>query len=242
MLSLKNFFILSILLSCKPLFGYIKFNHPTEALAIVKPYLPNNPVILEAGAYDGTDTVTISRSWPQATFHTFEPVPELYKKLSRKTKPFSNIHTYPFALGDYNGTAKFYVSEFENKPGIPSESSSLLQPKEHIDYAPHVVFKREIIVPIATIDIWAQQHGIDKIDFMWLDMQGYELNALKAAPNIMKTVKAVLTEVEFVEAYEGQYLFADIKQWFEEQGFEMVAINFDINNPTWFADALFIRK
>lgn len=215
------------------------FNHPTEALAIVKPYLPDNPVVLEAGAYDGTDSIAISKNWAKATFHAFEPVPELYQKLSKKTKPFANINTYPFALGDYTGIAKFYVSEFENQPGIPSESSSLLKPKEHLIHAPHVVFKREISVPIMTIDSWAQAYGVDTIDFMWLDMQGYELNALKASPKIMKTVKAILTEVEFVEAYEGQYLFAEVKTWLEEQGFVMIARNFYCD---WFGDALFVRK
>lgn len=219
--------------------AYVTFNHPTDALAIVKPYLPENPIILEAGAYDGTDSLFMNRHWPRAQFHIFEPVPELYQKLVIKTASHSNMHTYKFALGDYTGSATFYISEFANKPGIPSESSSLLKPKEHLIHAPHVLFNTEITVPIATIDDWAEEHNVDAIDFMWLDMQGYELNALKASPKIMKTVKAILTEVEFVEAYEGQYLFDDVKDWLEEQGFTMIARNFYCD---WFGDALFVRK
>jgi len=73
---------------------------------------------------------------------------------------------------------------------------------------------------------------------MWLDMQGYELNALKACSAILKTVKVILTEVEFVEAYEGQYLFVEVKQWLEQQGFTMIART---AYPHWFADALFVR-
>jgi hypothetical protein len=94
-----------------------------------------------------------------------------------------------------------------------------------------------------TIDAWAKQGAVQNIDFMWLDMQGYELNALKASPKIFKTVKAVLIEVEFVEAYEGQYMYNDVKQWFEQQGFAMVATDFDVKKPAWFwGNALFVRS
>jgi FkbM family methyltransferase len=222
--------------------AYKRFNEPVEALRIVKPYLPKNPVILEAGAFDGSDSLKILKFWPKAKLHSFEPVPQNYKLLAEKAKKHDNMRTYPIALSNANGSAKFYVSEHSNNPGVPGQSSSLLAPKEHLAYAPTVLFKNEITVPTLTIDTWAAEYGVNKIDFMWLDMQGFELNALKACPHILKTVKAILTEVEFVEAYEGQYLYEEVKKWLESQGFELLAINFDPNNKPWFADALFVRK
>jgi hypothetical protein len=137
------------------------------------------------------------------------------------------------------GTAKMYVSEFKNGPNFPSQSSSLLEPKEHLHYSPHVVFPKTVIVPITTFDHWAQENSIDHIDFMLLDMQGYELNALMASPNIVRTVKVILTEIEFVEAYKNQFLFDEIKHWLEGQGFVMIAKS-DIYG--WCGDALFVRK
>ena len=132
-----------------------------------------------------------------------------------------------------------YVSEEPNRPNIPSQSSSLLAPKDHLKYS-STQFKKEIEVQTITIDEWASQKGVDHIDLMWLDMQGYELNALKASPNILKTVKAILTEVEFVEAYKGQFQFKEVKEWLEGQGFTMVAENFGTYG-NWFGDALFVR-
>ena len=73
---------------------------------------------------------------------------------------------------------------------------------------------------------------------MWLDLQGMEYEALKSSPKILATVKAILLEVEFVEAYKGQILFKDIKKWLESENFKMVALN---HKPTWFGDALFVR-
>ena len=43
-------------------------------------FLPENPVILEAGAHVGTDTVEMVNLWPKCTVYAFEPVPELFDK------------------------------------------------------------------------------------------------------------------------------------------------------------------
>jgi 2-O-methyltransferase len=212
-----------------------------EAMAIIKKHLPSNPVILEAGAYDGKESIDMLRRFPTATIHCFEPIPYLYQRLQRKSLLYRNkIKTYNYALSDSNGFAEMYVSEEKNKPGIPSQSSSLLEPKDHLVYS-DTKFKNKIIVPTITIDEWAKINKIDKIDFMWLDMQGYELNALKASPEITSTVKVIVTEVEFVEAYKDQYLFEDVKKWLEDQGFTMVAENFGTWGD-WFGDAIFVRE
>jgi FkbM family methyltransferase len=216
----------------------LSFSHPQEALAIARPYLPDNPVIIEAGAYDGDDSVVMATSWPQSIVHSFEPVPYLYTVLANTTKGHANIHTYQMAVGDSIGYATMYVSECPGNPGIPSQSSSLLAPKEHLTYS-NVLFKKIIKVPVTTFDAWAVQNNVDHVDLMWLDMQGYELNALMASPKILSTVRVILTEVEFVEAYANQYQFEQVKRWLEEQGFEMIAQN---HVCSWFGDALFVRK
>lgn len=220
---------------------YKQFSDPTRALPMVTPYLPRNPIILEAGAFDGTESVYMASFWPTCTVYSFEPVPELYHLLKNKARSHKNIHTYELALSDQVGTAKFYISESADHPGVPFQSSSLREPKEHLKICPSILFKKETIVKTTTIDNWAKENNVDHIDFLWLDMQGSELNALMASPNIMKTVKAILTEVEFVEAYKGQFLCADVKKWLEKQGFEAVAIDFDDNNRPWCGDILFVR-
>lgn len=234
------------LLSMLPASGepYIMFdiNHPIQALDIVARYLPKNPVILEAGAYDGSESLFMANKWPESILYTFEPVPSLYEKLVLKTRVCPRIHTYQLALSDKIGTAQFYLSTAPWVPGEVSQSSSLLEPKDHLVHAPDVHFNNIINVPTMTIDAWAQDQKVDHVDLLWLDMQGYELQAIKAAPNILKTVKAILTEVEFVEAYAGQPLYKEVREWLENQGFEMIAADVDLKNPYWFGDLLFVRK
>jgi FkbM family methyltransferase len=210
-----------------------------EVIKRIQAYLPEDPVIVEAGAYDGTDTAELAGLLPAAKIFTFEPVPELFEKTTAKLGSFSNIHAYNFALSDVTGKSNMYLSEFMNNPGTVSASSSLLPPTGHLTYASFVRFDRIIEVATTTLDDWANEAGITRVDLLKLDIQGNELDVMMASPKIFSSVKAVLTEVEFAEAYKDQYLFEDIKAWLEGQGFELDCLFVDCH---WFGDALFIRK
>lgn len=57
---------------------------------------------------------------------------------------------------------------------------------------------------------------------MWLDMQGMEMSALQYGTKILKTTKAIFSEVSFIEMYDGGNLYAEYKQWMSKQGFSVV--------------------
>lgn len=216
---------------------------PIHVIKLLKPLLPRDPVIFEAGAYDGTDSALLSRVWPDATIYSFEPVPELYARLVKNTERYKKIHTYQLALSNNNGFADFILSEHTKKPGEVFQSSSLLQPKEHLKRDHSVIFNKTISVKTVTIDSWAQENNVTKIDFMWLDLQGMELDVLKAAPKIMSTVRVVYIEVEFVEAYAKQALFEEVDEWLKTQGFKRIARDFKLplNKRCWFGNCVYVR-
>ena len=60
-----------------------------------------------------------------------------------------------------------------------------------------------------------------KIDFMWLDLQGMELNVLKSGKSILQTVIAIYTEVSSIEVYKDQTLYTDLKEWLTSNGFSI---------------------
>ena len=218
-----------------------KFKHPIEACQIAKKYLPANPVILEAGCYDATDTLLMKSFWPNSKIHAFEPVEQLFLKAQAKLKSKTGIHLYNVALSDVSGKSIFYLSYDSAIETIITQSSSLLQAKEHYTYAPYTHFKASEVACL-TLDDWAKKYQINNIDFMWLDLQGYELNVLMKSKIIVPTVKAILLEVEFVEAYKSQYMYDDILQWFKLNNFELIAASFDPTNHDWYGDVLFIRE
>jgi FkbM family methyltransferase len=216
----------------------VKKNH---ILAHVTQYLPDNPIIVEAGAFDGTDTCKMSSHWPKGIIHSFEPVPDVFALLEAKTSQLPNVVRHPIALSDHNGSATLYVSEKPSRPGEPFQAGTLLKPKERLKHSP-ITYPRTITVPTITLDTWAKENNIDHIDFMWLDLQGLALPVLKGGAQILKTVRALFVEVEFIEAYEGQAQYEEIRTWLERQGFNAIAQDF-LDTTSWiYGNVFFVRK
>jgi len=203
-------------------------------ISLLKRYLPTNPIIIEAGAHNGSDTVKLSSLWPQSTIYAFEPVPELFDELKKKITDCGNVIALPLALGDKIGTSKFHVSSKEG-----TGSSSLLTPKAHLHHFPWINFNREIEVSTVTIDEFARQNQLEKIDLLWLDLQGYEYYVLKASPDILKRVTVIATEVNFFELYNGCVLYPAYRKWLESHGF--VQVHMERPHTSW-GDAVFVRQ
>jgi 2-O-methyltransferase len=178
-------------------------------------YLTDSPVILEAGACDGSDTIKFAQYWPGATIHAFEPVPELFAETKGRTSHLPKVRCYPIALSEHTGSATLHVSEGGNR----GDSSSLLAPAEHLTEYRNIRFDRSIVVQTMTIEDWVHTEGIDQIDFMWLDMQGMELPTLKAAGAVLGTTRAICMEVARMELYAGCAMYDEIVSWMRSQGF-----------------------
>lgn len=212
-----------------------------QALEHIAPYLPDNPCIVEAGAYVGGDTAKMAARWPNGIIHAFEPVPELYAQLQTTVANFQNVHTYPLALSTMQGTADFYIGEKVEKPGRPTQAGSLHKPKERLRISP-IQFPRSITVSTITLDAWALEHHIPSIDLLWLDVQGHELSVLQSSLNLFNTVQVILIEVAFIEAYEQQPSANSIINFLTIRGFEMIGKDF-ADKPNWFfGNILFVKR
>ena len=81
-----------------------------------------------------------------------------------------------------------------------------------------------------------------------IDLQGYELNAIKSLGSMLDTVKYIITECSIESTYTGGTTFAELKNHLEKNGFKYVCSNrFDYESPDAGLhgysefDALFIR-
>lgn len=193
-------------------------------------FLPENPIIVEAGAHKGRDTLEMAHFWPQGHVYAFEPVPVLFKQLQEKTHNSPNISCYNLALSIQAGTSPFFMSN-EKCDAV----SSLLQP---IGFKPSIQFS-EIQVATSTLDQWAQENTISHIDLVWFDMQGGELAVLKASPHMLKNISVIHTEANLVERYKDQPLYPELKTFLESQGFSVVSESF--YRGTW-GNVLFVSK
>lgn len=207
---------------------------PSEEKRLIAQYLPNNPVVVEAGAHIGFDSAEMARYWKDGQLYCFEPVPHIYDQLVYNTQYYKNIKTYPVALSEQTGDSEIHVSQ-----GAQNASSSLLPPKDHLEIYPDIIFDKTIAIKTVNLDEWAKKEGVTKVDFMWLDLQGFELPVLKAAPNVLKTVKAIYTEVHTQETYEGVAQYDEMKVFLEGQGFEVKHEDLSYEEG---GNVLFVRK
>jgi FkbM family methyltransferase len=213
----------------------------TNLYSILAEILPANGTFLEAGAFNGKDTLIMAAHFPEATIHAFEPLPEIYDELQKNTGSISSIKTYPIALSAQTGTATFYVADHPKRPGKICQAGSLHAPQDRLNYSP-ITYPRTTQVPTITLDEWATQNHITHIDFMWLDMQGHELAALKASPHILKTVIALYVELNFIQAYEAQPSASELHKWLLDQGFTLKGADYQQSPTHFFGNHLYVRK
>ena len=200
----------------------------------LKKYLPANPVMIDCGAHDGADSVELVRILG-GTLHAFEPVTEIYERLIKRTQNFSNIQCYQLALSSQSGRQYFHVSE-----GASDASSSLLEPDQHLIDHPETSFSRKIEVETVTLNEWAAANKIPKVDMLWLDMQGFEMQMLQASDKILKGVQVIHTEVSTKQTYKGVTLYNTYRAFLEQKGFRMVI---EVIPDGWdMGNVLFVRK
>ncbi|MEQ1515790.1 MAG: FkbM family methyltransferase [Usitatibacteraceae bacterium] len=94
----------------------------------------------------------------------------------------------------------------------------------------------------------------ERIHFLKLDIQGFELTALRHAQRTLERTLVVHCEVEFMEIYEGQPLFSEVEQHMRRAGFDLVDLRSICHYPfantpfrasrDWlgWADAVFFRR
>ena len=198
----------------------------------IKQFLPDNPIIIEAGAHKGKDTAQMAQIWPAGKIYAFEPVENLYKKLYEVSLNYSNIIVSNYAISDKSGEETFFECSECDAVG------SLLEPLEIKIKRPGLNFKKNYVKTI-TLDDWAKKFHIEKIDFAWLDMQGAELKALKASDNIFKSLSLVQIEVNLTERFKTAPHYDEIKSWFLSHNFKVLLEDFHHND--W-GDVLFIKK
>jgi FkbM family methyltransferase len=72
-----------------------------------------------------------------------------------------------------------------------------------------------------TLDNVLANAGIASPDFLKLDVQGFELEVLKGAPNALAAAEAVLLEVSTLAQYEGAPLFHEVVAFMHSHGYHV---------------------
>lgn len=145
----------------------------------------------------------------------FEPLDERRRE-REDAESGADLSMRPEFIGD-GQTHVFNINE-------PDVTSSLLPLNEEVT-GQLVPWNRVKTVRRASADTVTLDHAIhevERVDFLNLDIQGFEHAALAGAPTVLARTLAVHCEVEFIELYRGQPLFAEIDLLLRKAGFGLV--------------------
>ena len=197
-----------------------------DVINYVKPFLPENPVILEAGSSTGEDTIRFKETWPQSVIYCFEPEKSLFNKLRDKISGMSNINICNCALSNVCGAYKFNIARSVEISSLFDDNfMSIDFPKDVLD---SVNTKREdmhgyddvfSVVMCTTINQYFEFNQL--IDFIWLDAEGAELKILQGASNVLSRVKIISSELNFQQFRKGSVLFDDLYKFMNNNNFKL---------------------
>jgi FkbM family methyltransferase len=184
--------------------------------------LPEYPIIIDAGAHIGIDSIKFAKARPGATIYSLEPVEKIFEQLIKNTAKYPQITPLKIGLSDKSGKAVINVSN-----GTSDASSSILKPKGHLQDHPTVKFDTEETIEVLSLDSFFEMWDLKRVDLLWMDLQGFEPFVLRASINALSRVKMIHTEVSFTETYEGVELFPSLNSFMTNVGFKLVEVNKD---------------
>ena len=181
-------------------------------------------VIFDVGACHALESVELSKKYPNAKVYTFEANPVSYNVCLENTEGYDSITVINEAVNDYDGLCKFYPMDKEKTITTWEDgnqgASSLYRANGQYDFIEKYV-QYEIEVPCTRLDTFCEKNDIDKIDIIWMDLQGAELKALQSLGSLLDTVQIIHTELEMNPMYEGQCLFSDVNEYLTSNGFDL---------------------
>jgi len=195
--------------------------------------LSGAPVCLHVGASDGRHSYVMTQVAPKARIYAFEPSAFAFEVLKvgiawhRIGKQVTAIHA---AVGDKPGQmllvtpkktsgrmGRAYAYVAETRPNGPARPDL---EDTGMDVQP---------TPVITLDEYCATHGVDRVDFIRMDIEGAELRALMGAVKILdRDLPHVLLEIhpDMLQARFGASGDA-VLDLFRDRGYRMFALNGD---------------
>lgn len=195
--------------------------------------LSGAPVCLHVGASDGRHSYVMTQVAPKARIYAFEPSAFAYEVLKvgiawhRIGKQVTAIHAAaadkpgelllvtPKKTSGRMGRAYAYVAETRpNGAARPDLEDTGMNIES---------------TPVITLDAFCAEHGVDRVDFIRMDIEGAELRALMGAVKILdRDLPHVLLEIhpDMLQARFGASGDA-VLDLFRDRGYRMFALNGD---------------
>jgi FkbM family methyltransferase len=199
--------------------------------------------IFDVGCNQGQTIRLLRPLFPLAVIHAFEPGEEAHAAAAALCRDDSRLFVRRMALGEAPG-------RLELRRYAGSVTDSLLpEGKDYRSSAPPEYWAQlpPQLVEVDTLDAYCAREGVDRIDLLKIDTQGFDDRVLRGGLAMLRSgkVAAVKIELIFVEQYRGQARFGDMLNLLEDCGFRLLAVADQSppppHIPDW-GDAIFVHR
>jgi FkbM family methyltransferase len=153
--------------------------------------LDQKPLVMDVGFHDGASTGEVLRLRPEARVIGFDPSRFALDNYKVRFAGDNRVRFESAGLSSVPGELDFH--DYEN------QCNSLTPRKDSPGQIP-VIYR----VPILTLDEYCAERGIDKINLLKVDVEGFDLNVLEGAPGLLARQSIDLFMFEFGGAWAAQ--------------------------------------
>ena len=186
--------------------------------------------IIDAGAYRGEWTRLAQSIFPTAEFLLIEPQPQLRPVLEAVCASLPRARYRQIALGAAARTVQFQLSETNSRVMSPADAAAASE--------------ASCTVPMDTLASVARQEDFLDADFLKLDLQGHELQALAGAGEMFGRVEVIATEVSVLRIGDVP-LVDEVCDAFRARGYRLYDIfgfnHRPLDRALWQCDLVFVR-
>jgi len=194
--------------------------------------------VVDVGANRGQFALFARHCFPEARIVALEPLPVPAGRFLRLFADDPRVILHRAALGPQSGDATMHVSGHD-------DSSSLLpigEPQRRL--FPGTRETSVVAVRTGRLSEFVGREPLERPTLLKLDVQGYELEALRGSEDLLGQFDWVYAECSFIELYDGQALAEEVILWLHEHGYRIHTIDNvsrDRHGRAVQADVLFAR-
>lgn len=140
--------------------------------------------VFDIGAAVGDTAQTFLKNFPRATVYCFEPFPDSFARLKKRTKQFGDrIKLFNVGLYSEEGTREMYTASNHSVNSLYGLAQYGFEEQ------------RKKIILVRTLDSVVREYGITHIDFMKIDVEGAEKDVLAGGREALRMTDNVFIEL-----------------------------------------------
>lgn len=139
-------------------------------------------VLFDVGANVGSSTTVFRAEFPRAQIFAFEPVKASYDELTRVVANDTRVQCFRYAMGSTPGTANMSATSTHPTNRIVPDRSATQAGLEPVQ--------------VQTGDLFCGEHKIERINFLKIDAEGFDLEVCRGFSRMLKEQRVDLVEVE----------------------------------------------